>query len=255
MPKKTKPKSTQEQIEIGEIREGIVIMRDGSLRMILLVSAINFALKSENEQNAIVYQYQSFLNSLIFPIQILMQSRKIDLTSYLNTLKERLDYEENELLQLQIVDYIEFINRLIKIANIMDKKFYVVIPFIPPGIKKRSLFDQLLHPSQLHVAEITENEFKAYKQEMVERANVIISGLSGLGVHAAFLNTQQAVELLYATFNPEEANKEKLTKIEDLSQSVVGEGAEEAIALDEIKRQREAEQAKSEQQSGQVKNS
>ena len=236
MSKKVKLSSTQEQIEVGEIREGIVIMRDGSLRMVLYASAINFALKSEQEQNAIIYQYQNFLNSLAFPIQILMQSRKIDLQPYLSTLKERLDYEENELLQVQIVDYIEFINRLIKIANIMDKKFYIVVPFSPPGLKKRTLIDKIFHPSRLTIAEITETEFKSYQQEMTERANVIASGLSALGIHSAVLNTQQAVELLYATYNPEEASKEKLTKIEDLSQPAIGKEAEQAIALSQARK-------------------
>lgn len=228
--KKPKLHSTQEYLEIAEIREGIVILRDGSMRIVLLASAINFALKSEKEQNALIFQYQNFLNSLTFPIQIVMQSRKIDLAPYLTKLEERLDLEENELLQIQINDYMQFINRLIKIANIMDKKFFVVIPFTPPGLQKRTLFDKILHPSRLTVMEISETEFKSYKEELAERANIVLNGLSALGIRTATLDTQQVVELLYATYNPEEASKERLTQIEDLAQPVIGQKAEEIIA-------------------------
>lgn len=229
MPKPTKKPSTQEFIDIAEIRDGIIILRDGSMRMVLLATAINFALKSEDEQNALVYQYQNFLNSLSFPIQILMQSRKIDLAPYLNKLQEQLDMEENELLQIQIADYIKFIDRLIKIANIMDKKFFIIIPLNPPGLRKRSIFDKILHPSRLTVADISDREFKAYKEEMTQRANVVTTGLAAIGVRVAALNTQEVVELLYSTYNPEEAYKEKLTVVEELGQPVIGKEAEQAI--------------------------
>lgn len=233
MAQKVKQKSTQEYLDVAEIRDGIVIMRDGSMKMILLATAVNFALKSEQEQNAIIYQYQNFLNSLTFPIQIVMQSRKIDLSPYITKLHSRLDVEENELLQIQIADYIKFIERLIKIANIMDKRFFITIFFNPPGLKKRTIFDQLFHPSRLTVAQINDMEFKSFKEEMVQRANVISSGLAALGVRTAQLNTQEAVELLYSTYNPEEAYKEKLIKVEELSQPVIGKEAQKAI-LDNI---------------------
>lgn len=207
---------------MAEIREGIVIFRDGSMKMVMLVTSVNFALKSEQEQNALIFQYQNFLNSLTFPIQIVMQSRKIDLSPYLAKLQERLDMEANELLQVQISDYMQFITRMIKIANIMDKKFFIAIPFTPPGIKKRTIFDQILHPSHLTIANISDTEFKSFKEEMVQRANVIINGLSAIGIHAAMLGTQEVVELLYSTYNPEEAYKEKLIAVSDLSQPVVG---------------------------------
>ena len=127
--------STQDTLKFAEIRNDTVVLKDGNLRQVLLCSSINFALKSEQEQNAIVYAYQNFLNSLNFPIQILMQSKKLDLSNYLKKLSEKANSQTNELLRSQTLDYIDFIKRLINLANIMDKRFYVVVPFaIPPKI-------------------------------------------------------------------------------------------------------------------------
>ena len=219
--KKIKQPSTQEYLDIGEVREGVVIMRDGSFRMVLLVSAVNFSLKSEQEQNAIIYQYQNFLNSLNFPIEINIQSRMTDLSPYIIRLKDRLNKEANELIRIQISDYIEFINRMISIANIMDKKFFIVVPLFPPNLKKRGLFDKIIHPKIPLLVKISESEFKSFREELLERCNVIMNGLGVIGVRSIPLNTQQLIELYYKNYNPEEATSEKLVEIDKLEAKIV----------------------------------
>jgi len=223
---KNKPASTQEHIDIAEIKEGIVILKNGSMRMVLLASSINFALKSEEEQNAIVMQYQSFLNSLAFPIEIVMQSRRIDLDRYLTKLADRLSRETNQLIQIQTQDYIEFVKRLITIANIMDKKFYIVVPFSPPNLQRRGLFDKIFNPTKITRPHLSETEFKAFKEEIAQRANVIISGLATIGVRIAALTTQQTVELYYNTYNPEESTKERLAEVGSLDEPMISKEKE-----------------------------
>ncbi len=219
MPKTSHP-STQEHLNIARIQDGVVITKDGGLRLVLLVSAVNFALKSEQEQNALVYQYQNFLNSLTFPIQIVIQSRQLDLTGYLVKIEQRLTEETNELLQIQIEDYIDFVKRLISLANIMDKKFFVVIPYDLPNLRKRNFFDKLFNPHK-NAVDIGLVEFKHYREELLQRANVIMGGLAPLGLRSIPLDTQQLIELYYQTFNPEEGNKEKLAEEDTLTSPVI----------------------------------
>lgn len=224
----TKPKqkiptvSTQDFLAFSEIHEGIVITKTGELRVVLMASSINFSLKSEQEQTAIVYAYQSFLNSLSFPIQIMMQSRRLDLTKYLDKLKQTAEVQTNELLRAQTVDYRDYIERLIKVANIMDKKFYVVISYLPPvntQIKKSGLFSR--KSQNTNSIQITPAQFATYKQEITQRIQVIQSGLGSIGVRTATLNTQQVVELLYGIYNPEEAAKQKLINFNHLNSDIV----------------------------------
>lgn len=208
--------STQEILKFAEIHDGIVITKTGELRAILMVSSINFALKSEQEQTAIVFAYQNFLNSLDFPIQIVMQSKKLDLYNYLNKLKETAGTQTNELLHLQTLDYIDFVQKLINIANIMDKKFYVVVPFTPPPKMPSGM-----PTGSTNQVKINMNEFNSYKQELTERVQVIQTGLGSIGIRSATLDTQQIIELYYGIYNSEEAAKEKLTKVEQLTAKVI----------------------------------
>lgn len=213
--------STQEFLAFGEIHEGIVITKTGELRVVLMASSINFSLKSEQEQTAIIYAYQSFLNSLTFPIQIMMQSRQLDLSKYLAKLKESSAKQANELLKNQMEDYRNYVEKLIKVANIMDKKFYIVIPYMPPtttAMVKPGLFNKQKDNSSV---KITPEQFSGYKQELSQRVQVIQSGLGSIGVRTAQLNTQQIVELLYGIYNPEEAAKEKLINFNHLNSDVV----------------------------------
>lgn len=218
--KVSQPASTQGILKFAEIRDGIVVTKTGELRVILLASSINFALKSEQEQNAIVFAYQNFLNSLEFPIQIVVQSKKLDLGNYLNKLQEASSTQVNELLRMQMFDYIDFIKRLINIANIMDKKFYVSIPYMPPpkmgpsGMGGRQ-------KGQKGTATMSLDEFNNYKTEISQRSQVIQSGLGSVGIRCAQLNTQQVIELLYGVHNPSEATKEKLTQVEHLTSQIV----------------------------------
>lgn len=218
---KHKTSPTQQYLDISEIRDGVIITRDGGLRAVLLATSINFALKSEQEQNAIVGQYQLFLNSLNFPLQIVMQSRKLDLTNYLKKLEDKLDTQKNELIKIQITDYVAFIRKLITVANIMDKKFYAVVQFNPPNLQKRNLFDKIFHPGSTLSVKISTDEFKIYRQELMERVNVIVNGLGSLEVRSAMLNTQQVIELFYGLYNPEEAAKERLIEEKALESPLI----------------------------------
>lgn len=214
--------STQDFLAFSEIHEGIIITKTGELRTILMASSINFSLKSEQEQTAIVYAYQNFLNSVTFPIQIMLQSRRLDLTKYLGKLKQTAETQPNELLRAQTLDYRDFVERLIKVANIMDKKFYVVISYLPPvntQIKKPSFFSR--KPKNSNKVQINPEQFENYHQEMLQRVQVIQSGLGSIGVRTAPLNTQQVVELLYGIYNPEEAAKEKLINFNHLNSDVI----------------------------------
>lgn len=211
--------SSQEILKFAEIHNDTLVLKDGNLRQILLCSSINFALKSEQEQNAIVYAYQNFLNSLNFPIQILMQSKKLDLSNYLKKLSEKAAGQKNELLRAQTLDYIDFIKRLINLANIMDKRFYVVVPFIIPP---------KLGPGQTQMI-LSSQEFEKYKTELEQRVQVVTSGLGSIGIRTAKLNTQQLIELFYGVYNPEEGSKEKLIEVENLTGDVVKSEIERKI--------------------------
>jgi len=179
--------------------------------MVLMVNSVNFGLKSEEEQNAIIYQYQSFLNSLTFPIEIVMHSKQLDLTGYIKDLEGRIAQEANELIRYQIQEYIDFIQKLISIANIMDKKFFIIVPYnLPPNeIPSGGFFSTLFGGSHVHLR-VPLKKFIKVKEALNERANVILSGLASLGISSQILNTKQLIELFYRTYNPEEAMREKL---------------------------------------------
>lgn len=220
MTQPTKPKqvhkSTQAYLDIAAIKDNVVILKDGGLRAVLLASSLNFALKSPQEQEDIVLRYQGFLNGLNFPVQIVLQSRKLDLTDYLAKLTQLAENEQWEQIRVQTTSYVEFMERLISVANIMDKRFYVVVPYDPIGLKQRSFFDKLFNPAKQVTLTMTDKEFADYSVQLGERVNLIASGLGSFGVKSAQLNTQQLIELYYATYNPEEAVKQRLTGIEEL---------------------------------------
>jgi len=214
--------STQENLEIAGIEDGIVILRDGSYRLVFEVTAINFGLKSEREQNSIIFQFQGFLNSLHFPIQILVQSRKLDLTPYLTKLKKRADGQTNELLKMQTLDYADFVSELINMANIMKKRFYVVIGWENVELQKLSLVDRLLNRgNSVSLLKISEKEFKIRSNELRERGSAIASGLGSIGLHCKQLSTKELIELYYNFYNPGIADKERLDDLENLQASVV----------------------------------
>ena len=205
--KDIKPAPTQQYLPIADIREGVVVLKDGSLRLVMLTTSINFDLKSQKEQNAIIYSYQGFLNSLTFPIQIVMQSRKLDLTGYLATLSGKIPETESELLRIQIQDYIHFIERLLNFANIMNKRFYIVIPLFPPVMQKGGFWQRFQNKVKTSETVVDVTNFEKYKHELEQRASVCASGLSGVGLRAAQLSTKELIELYYQTYNPDLTTK------------------------------------------------
>ncbi len=190
---------TQDFLNIDDIRNDILLLRNGEFRAVLEVTALNFALKSEQEQAAIVYQYQAFLNSLQFPIQIVVQSRQLDLTDYMLALQKQLEQSQSGLIRAQIAEYLDFIDRLITIGSIMEKHFYVVVPYISSGIRRHSIFQQLFKTNRV---QIKEAEFVDAREKLVDRAEQIRSGLGGIGLSAKLMTTEQLITLIHNTYNP-----------------------------------------------------
>lgn len=211
-------KSTQEFVDIAEIKDGVVILKNNSLRAVLMVSSINFDLKSTQEQEAIVAAYQGFLNSLDFPLQIVISTRKLDISPYIELLTEKEHVQENDLLRFQISEYRGFIKNLVGTANIMTKTFYIVVPFALTEGKKDGFLEKMkiaLNPKQAKIER--EMEFENYKSQLWQRVDHITAGLSGTGIRIAPLGTEELVELFYNAYNPkvtESAEKIETEKLE-----------------------------------------
>lgn len=223
--KAPKPAPTQKYLSVERIRDGIVILKDGRLRMVLRATPINFDLKSEKEQEVIVYQFQNFLNSLKFPIQILTQSRRVDLSGYIDKVKKATANEINELLQKQAADYLDFIKTLAEQVNIMDKAFYVVIGHVVKGaVERQTLVDRVLQRKKSNLTAMTDEEFAGYKEILSDRARTIEGRLNALGITTQDLGTKEVIELLYNTYNPEEAATEHLDNAEQITSPVIERG-------------------------------
>jgi type IV secretory pathway VirB4 component len=220
--------ATQTYLDISEIKDGVVVLRDNSLRSVLRASSINFELKNEAEKDAVIYGYQSFLNSLNFPLQILIKSRKINLDPYLDHLDQLAQDQSNELLQNQTVEYAGFIRQLIDIANIMDKQFYVVVPFYPSGVQKVGFLKKVMGTGNAYTEHV--GNFDSNKEQLKQRTSLVAQGLGAIGVRAAELQTQELVELYYASYNPETQQQQKLAPVEQLdSPLIVGAPNEKAL--------------------------
>ena len=209
--------STQQYLNIAEIKEDTIIMRDGTLRAILLISSINFALKSEEEQNAIVSSYVSFLNNINFPLQIVIQSRELDINNYVEQLKQREKEQTNELLKMQTAEYIQYIEELISMGKIMSKRFYACIPYNPVSDKRKNFFSNVwesLRPATL--IKMKEKKFLGYRAELNRRVENIMSGLASTGLNAVQLDTQSLIELFYNTYNPTTSKNQKLVDVKEL---------------------------------------
>lgn len=220
-------KSTQNTLLISEIKDGVVIMRDGSIRGVILGSAINFDLMNEQEQEAVEYAYQGFLNSLHFPVQIVIKSQKVDVSAYLEKLQTLRSEQPNELLGTLMEDYIANVRQLVEEVNIMDQQFYIVVPYFPPTMeeKKITLIEGLKSAFQpTPVITVQEADFKKYKEELSDRMALVASGLSQMGVRAISLGSQELVDLYYAWYNPEVASSQKLIDVGQLNTPVVSKG-------------------------------
>lgn len=195
--------STQKYVDVEEMRDGVMVLKSGALRAVLLVSSINFDLKSSQEQDAIIAQYQSFLNSLDFPVQIVIQSRRFNIGPYVESLKDEERQQENELLRFQIGEYANFIKNLSEVSNIMSKYFYIVVPFSPAEDKQSGFFARLSGIFQPKKATSLKGElFDTYKSQLLQRVDHVAAALLSAGVKATQLNTEEIIELLYNSYNP-----------------------------------------------------
>lgn len=204
----TSAKATQEFIPIKEIRDDVFILKDGSLHMILMASTLNFALKSEDEQNAIIMQYQNFLNSLDFSVQFFIQSRKLNTDSYIATLTEAEKNQDNEMMKIQIKEYIEFIKNFVKMSNVVAKAFYISIPYSTAGMEiKKSFVGNFVSGFSKKAARQLSDRFEENKTQLQQRVDIVSQGLARVGVRVAPLNTEELIELFYELFNPGEKEK------------------------------------------------
>lgn len=219
-------KSTQGSLLIAEIKDGIVVMRDGSIRAVILTSAINFDLMSQQEQDAVEFAFQGFLNSLHFPVQITIKSRKIDLDAYIDDLSKKRADQDNSLLAGLMDDYIANIKGLIEEVNIMDKQFFVVVPHFPQVDPTKTNvvtgMSNIFKPTP--VITVGAAEFEQAKTELASRVQLISSGLAQMGLRAVPLNTQELIDLYYASYNPEVAQSEKLIDANQLLTASVTKG-------------------------------
>lgn len=208
---------TQKYLDIAEIRENTIILRDGTLRAVLLVSSVNFSLKSVDEQQAIIQAYMQFLNGLDFPIQVVIQSRKMNIDSYLRQLTESEKNLNNDLLKKQIQDYRDFVKQLVQMGEIMQKRFFVVVPLNPSVDKQKGFFQRLgevLSPSA--AIHLSDEKFQKQQFSLGLRVSQITSGLGSMSLSAVPLDTQSLIELFYTVYNPELQDTQRLVDASQL---------------------------------------
>ncbi len=205
--------ATQQLVDIETIRDGVIILKTGALRAVAMCSSINFALKSQDEQDALIYQYQNFLNGLDFPVEFVVHSRKLDITDYIDEIKEHLKNQKNELLKIQTEEYIDFIESFVGMQNIMAKTFYVVVPFSPSEDKKKGFFDKLFAPAKPSFVKMSDDEFTKYKNQLWQRLENVISGLRTVGIRSEPLNDEELKELFFNIYNPGEPGKDVIQKL------------------------------------------
>lgn len=199
---------TQDFVPIKEVRDGIAILKDGSMRAIIMASSLNFALKSEDEQNSILYQFQSFLNSLDFSIQISIESRKLDIRPYLALLESRQKEQMTDLLKIQIQEYMEFIRNFTENTNIMTKTFFLVVPYSPAILQQKNSISKLnpLKKTDLKTQAKME-EFEENRSQLEERISIVEQGLTRCGIRVIQLGSEEIIELFYKIFNPGDTEK------------------------------------------------
>lgn len=201
--------TSQEFVPVKEIKDGVIVLKDGSMQMVLLASSLNFALKSKDEQQAIILQYQNFLNSLDFSVQVLVQSRRLDIRPYLATLDDRIAAQTEELLRIQTKEYKEFVKKFTESVSIMSKSFFIVVPYnapiIPAGKSTTSGLFGLLFGKKPETGSAEElASFEDNRTQLEQRAGVVTQGLGRIGVRTIPLGTEELIELFFKIFNPEE---------------------------------------------------
>lgn len=224
--------STQAYLPISEVKEGVVAMKDTSLRAVIIVSSLNFALKSDQEKDAIIVSFQDFLNSLDFPIQILATSRKLNLDNYLGEISKLSEGQKNPLLKIQTDEYLSFLNELLTYSNIMEKRFFVVVPYYPAGV---DISKGLPNPFAKK-EDVPKTSFDDGKRMLSERVESVIAGLSSVGLRCVALGTEDLLELYYTIYNPDTAKSEKIKGIKDIDVPIVsGAGVPEDQNVGEAK--------------------
>ncbi len=197
--------ATQDFVPIEKIRDGIITLKNGELRAVLMTSSINLALKSEDEQSAVIMQFQNLLNSIEFPIQIFIQSRRLNIKPYLSLLAERSGEVKEDLLKVQIREYVQFIERFTSETNIMTKHFFVVIPYYPTSVSNGAQdVSSLLAFNSKKVDHTADGRFEQGRVQLEQRISTVTQGLARFGVRAVKLSTEEVVELFYKLFNPGE---------------------------------------------------
>jgi hypothetical protein len=226
------PNSTQNTLQIAEIRDGVAIMNDGSFRTVIMLKSINFDLMSQQEREAVEFSYQNFLNSLYFPVQIFIRSTRIDLRPYVERIRKIRHEQDNMLLGMLMDDYVQFIAELSQQANIMDKTFYVVIPYFPTVNAKAALqqsrnffsgLGQMFNSKEQHVT-INEADLEAAKNELRNRVQAVLGGLMQCGVQGLPLDTQELIELYYDVYNPDTATRQQIKNFNNLTADVITKG-------------------------------
>lgn len=193
--------TAQSFVPIRDIKDGVVVLKNGQLNMVMLASSINFALKSADEQAAILRQFQSFLNTIDFSLQIYVQSRRLDIKPYLQILREREDDQYNDLMRIQLREYINFVDTFVKEVDIMSKNFFVVVPYTPINTDIKSNISGLFGSKNVSVT-VADASFAEHKIQLEQRVSVVEQGLNRLGVRTMTLQDEALVELYYHIFNP-----------------------------------------------------
>lgn len=199
-------RATQDFVPIKEIRDGTILLKDGGLRAIILANSTNLSLKSNDEQIAIISQFKNFLNTLDFPVQISVQSRRLDIRSYLLSLENRMKVQTEPLLKLQTKEYIDFIREFTESVNIMTKNFFVVVPYTEVSLKaSANAFGNLFFRKNNTQAKLeAKMDFEEKRSQLEQRISVVQQGLASCGIKSAQLDTEQIVEVFYQVFNPGE---------------------------------------------------
>lgn len=194
----------QQFLTIDTIRDNVVVLKGHGLRVVLMCSSLNFALKATEEQDAIIYNYQNFLNGLDFSLQFLIHSRRFNIAPYLEALANRQREETNELLKVQIAEYLEFVRTFVEMTNIMSKTFYVVVPFEQTILAKTGALDRLGASLGFGKKPTEEGLFEDRKNQLWQRAETVLEGLRRVGIRSVPLQTEELIELFYGLYNPTE---------------------------------------------------
>ncbi len=208
----TSGKATQEFVPIKEVRDGVVVLKDGGLRVILIVSSLNLALKSEDEQRAVISQFQNFLNSLDFSVQIFVQSRRLDIRPYVGLLEERMKLQMEELLKIQIREYIEFVKNFTDRTSIMTKNFFISVPYTGAILSAKHPLS--IFPSNRNALEKKKDDIEIFEEgrsQLEQRVSIVEQGLTGMGIRVIQLGTEEVVELFYKIFNPGDLSRSMKT--------------------------------------------